>query len=520
MSFVRYYILLQAELCWWIRNVHDEKSFFPFMEGLNDFEIPDPIDAFTPKMEIVEELEVLRTAKKSLGGEALRPIEIDMDILVDAYPREGNFLSSSTENASLILNVTSPRTPSGSKRKNESLMNSTSKKTPNRRFFKSEHEREYARNLMKELVQIYILQGVHGKDAFRQALNETRRRIHVRRGECAPSPPPILSPVHESPYPKLSPPKESHAPYSGRKRDETAAEVQRMEVANPTCEDSLSPCKKLRYEARIGTPRTPSRVQSMVAAIQASPIKKIQIDSVPRKTPLSSRVKAVAESMENKRVSPVKPADGVGGNDVPLHGPNNDVVKSSVFPRSEQLFASPKDKRNSRQSARHEDPVQIRPRLRTRTVDEDESKPVKSKLVAESGDGNSTKTDLSTPARAKKHQVSEPSVGPQHKKKAEPSGVLSDEPKSPASSGAMKRPKKAALTPLTETSSHANTRRRKATEATQGPNKVTQAARGTKAPARKRKEADLETIPEDEPVVVPIRPSRRAKTAANEALIK
>jgi hypothetical protein len=258
----------------------------------------------------------------------------------------------------------------------------------------------------------------------------------------------------------------------------------------------------------------------MVAAIQASPIKKIQIDSVPRKTPLSSRVKAVAESMENKRISPVKPADGVGGNDVSLHGPNNDVVKSSVFPPPEQLFASPKDKRNSRQSARHEDPVPIRPRSRTRTVDADELKPVKSKRVAESGDGTTTKADLSTPARAKKHVVSEASGGPQRKKKAEQSGVLVDEPTSPESSEAMKRPKKAAVTPLTETSSHVNTRRRKASEATQGPNKVTQAAKGTKAPARKRKEADLETIPEDETVVVPIRPSRRAKTAANEALIK
>lgn len=496
------------------------------MEGLSESELPDPIRAFTPKMEIGEELEVLRTAKKSLGGEALRPIEIDMDILVDAYPREGIFLSSSMENSLQPINLGSPRTPAGSKRHDGSPTHTTSKKTPNRRFFKSEHEREYARNLMKELVQIYILQGVHGKDAFRQALNETRRRIHVRRGECAPSPPAILSPVHESPYPKLSPPRESHTPYSEHKATRTASELQPevqsgfepRDVGKSTTGDSSSPSKKIRNETRLGTPRTPSRVQSMVAAIQASPIKHLQVENVVRRTPMSSRVKVVADSMENKPISPMKPAE-VSDKDNVVSPPSTDQVASSATSPPKQVFEA-SNKRIPRESARHDESVPARTSPRIRKVDVNEPKMTKSKRAAASSDERGTKGGLSSPSKIKKHDEPQQTVGKLLIKKPEAVSQLDDAPTSPTSSEVVKRPKKAGGTPLTETSSHVNTRRRKASEALQDPPKSKQPAKGVKTPARKRKEADLETIPEDEPVVVPIRPSRRAKTAANEALIK
>ena len=189
-------------------------------------------NAFSPKMEIDMELQVIRDARVSLGGKPSRPIQIDLDILAAAYPHEGEGQFLRTENVSLDANTQSnASTPS--KLANvcvsaaSSPRNMAGRRTPNRRFFKTENEREYARSLMKELVQLYILQGVHGKDAFRRALVEVKRRIHLRRGEDGSSPPIVTSPIITSPYPKLSPPE----------------------------------------EIRV----TPSRVQSIVAAIQTTP---------------------------------------------------------------------------------------------------------------------------------------------------------------------------------------------------------------------------------------------------------
>jgi hypothetical protein len=245
--------------------------------------------AFNPGMELDDEFEVLREARRSLGGNMMKGIEIDMDILADAYPQEAKFMSA--ENVPLKSpnrsqkNDSSPKTPLRSTTKPGAL---SARKTPMRRFFKSENEREYARNLMKELVQIYILQGVHGKQAFRDALNETRRRIFLRRGEDPPSPPPVTSPAYVSPYPKLQ------QPLAEPKTKITPIKMMlppAVQEVRPVSEFSKSPCP-------VAT-GSPSRVKNIVAAINSTPKK---VEEVPAqaivRTPGSAKIKAVVECIE------------------------------------------------------------------------------------------------------------------------------------------------------------------------------------------------------------------------------
>ena len=420
--------------------------------------IPDPVQAFTPKMEIAEEFQVLRTARRSLGGEALKPVEIDMDILVDAYPREANFLSSSTvENFSPSRNQLPPRTPTQDSKSLRTPSQYSSRKTPTRRFFKSEHEREYALNLMKELVQIYILQGVHGKEAFRKALNETRRRVHVRRGETAPSPPPVLSPVHASPYPKISPPKQVETPYSNRKNPEVPAASpdlpsRRLDMAQG------SPVDQAQKPFQT-TPRTPSRVKSMVAAIQsATPSKKPLPTETPKRTPGSTRVKAVAETLEKSKTTEVEP-----------------VVQQAV-------------------------PEAAEPRSSTRL----KKSPVKQDTPSKRK--NQELVEKASPSRGRKKEVI-----------VEIEKVVSPPPEE------RKRVRRAAAVAVVEEETTASVK--KAKRKTSEPATVREASLSTrkkgsakevssKGPTKKRKkDADLETIPEDEAVSMPVRPTRKAKTA-------
>lgn len=257
---------------------------------------------FNPSMDLDDEFEVIREARKSLGGSFSRGIEIDMDILADAYPQEANFMSS--ENIPPISpnrmgkGDGSPKTP---QRNTSQLKTLSTKKTPNRRFFKSENEREYARNLMKELVPLYILQGNHGKQAFRDALNETRRRIYLRRGEDPPSPPAVTSPVYVSPYPKLQPPMEAKSRTTPVKLVLPPA----VPEVRPVSEFTKSPLPIQRG--------TPSRVKEIVSAINSTP-KKLETEKTDEKqtsrTPGSAKIKAVVECIEatvaantpNKRV--------------------------------------------------------------------------------------------------------------------------------------------------------------------------------------------------------------------------
>ena len=244
--------------------------------------------AFNPGMELDDEFENLRETRRSLGGNMMRGIEIDMDILADAYPQEAKFMSAenippSSPNRAQKQD-SSPKTPSRSTMKPKPL---SARKTPIRRFFKSENEREYARNLMKELVQIYILQGVHGKQAFRDALNETRRRIFLRRGEDPPSPPPVTSPVYASPYPKLQPPTEQKS------------KVSPIRMVLPAVVPEVRPVSEFAKPVGPTAADTPSRVKNIVAAINSTPKKVDIVQTVPvARTPGSAKIKAVVECIE------------------------------------------------------------------------------------------------------------------------------------------------------------------------------------------------------------------------------
>lgn len=420
------------------------------MENRHDCTVPDPIGSFTPTMGVKDELNVLREARKSLGGEALRPIEIDMDILADAYPREASFLASSIENIPQnIRDLQSPKTPRAKINVPDSPGPTSGRKIPNRRFFKSEHEREYARNLMKELVQIYILQGVHGKDAFRQALNETRRRIHVRRGETAPSPPPVLSPVQESPYPKLSPPARIETPYAQK-------ESSPKEVPAPSSLPDPARC--------MMPPSTPSRVKSMVAALQvtSTPVDARKGSPV-KKTPGSTRVKAVAESIEAQILSST---------------PGKKLASSISSAPEPQEVAAP---RTSSRGKKAETP----PSKRKNAAIVEENSP------ARKGRNRSDRTP----------------------------DVVHDSPPTE-----VKRTRRAAaIAALEEIQSEPSLRKSKVNEdkessSESSPTKKTAVVVGKKEvspTSRQRKAArnNLVAIPENQPIVVPARPSRKAKTA-------
>jgi hypothetical protein len=478
-------------------------------------QIPDPIEAFTPKMEITEEFEVLQNAKKTLGGDRLRPIEIDMDVLVDAYPREGKFLSRSTaENSSSSTNHLE-RTPAKGSSMDKSPSVYSSRKTPNRRFFKSDHEREYARNLMKELVQIYILQGIHGKEAFRKALNETKKRIHLRRGEEVPTPPPVLSPVHVSPYPKLSPPKEVETPYSQRGLARPVAQSPSMPVKrlDPSADNSGSPIEKpVAIHMVAGTPRTPSRVKSMVAAIQSgTPDAKRQPSEVVQKTPGTSRVKAVADALErtisSQDVVEVPSADHTRAKslqrsavpkkieDSPVKGHSVTAVsgnKAAVSPKKALDMAEKEDeKRNSSPQKVAGSPVKATP-----------------------------------PSKRKNQEIVEKVSSSRGRRKAE---TPSEERAVSPPADERKRVRRAAAIAAQEemSSQSAKKTKKKSNETEANLLPITTSGRKSAAPKktkavskRKKPSAELETIPEDEAVAMPPRPVRKAKIAANEGLIK
>ena len=433
---------------------------------------------FSPRMEVNEEFKILRQTRKSLGGDALRPIEIDMDILADAYPQEAKFLASTsdTQNAPVpnVNQPMTPKTPSRALGHSESPRFQSSRKTPNRRFFKSENEREYARNLMKELVQIYILQGVHGKDAFRNALNETRRRIHTRRGEVAPLPPPVLSPVHESPYPTLSPPKPAPAPYSAKK-------VTIPEVPVPTAvRGEASPSRKLDVNATTSpkrlpplAPTTPSRVKSLVAAIQSTPIESTL--SQIRKTPGSSgRVKVVAESIEAQILS--------------------STPSKRKLTRSDSTAEAPKsaDKDNAAKEAHHAEPAETSPVRAS-------SRLTKKPVVAENP-GTPPKS-----SRKNEAIVEQASTSRRGRSRKE------EKQESPPPESVSKRTRRVAAMVEQESEPEPTTVKRKVA----APKAVTTTGR-----KKKVAQATLASIPEDEAIVVPARPTRKAKAAANEVIKK
>ena len=464
--------------------------------------IPDPTKAFSPTMEVHDEFQILRAARKSLGGESLRPIEIDMDILADAYPREGGFLASTTENSSSSVNIQAPITPSKSNQVSESPRFASGRKTPSRKFFRSEHEREYARSLMKELVQIYILQGAHGKDAFRQALNETRRRIHVRRGEAAPSPPAVLSPVHESPYPKLSPPRDFATPLSSEKPANPDVSPSRVvtgtvRVVEKSAEADASPSRRPPV-----APRTPSRVQSMVAAIQSSTPSKPASSESAKRTPGSTRVKAVAEALERKTPNVTK---RVADDFQPDYGVEVENLTSP--PKKQRLSektVSPSPKKASRESRTPSPKKQVGEEHAVRT-------------------SSRLKKAIETPPSKRKNEeiVERPSTSRRGRKATESAVERAESPP------ADKRTRRAAaMAEAEEVAEGASGKKSKKKDSAddQTEEKVTVRKKATaKAPAsagRKRKTPALTTIPEDEAVVVPVRPGRKAKTAANEGIIK
>jgi len=418
----------------------------------------DPVGYFDPNIEVKEEMSALRETRKSLGGESLRPIEIDMDILADAYPREGSFLVSSNENAPVnMIDLKSPRTPHSKVRIEGTPGGTSSKKTPNRRFFKSEHEREYARNLMKELVQIYILQGQHGKEAFRKALNETRRRIHVRRGETAPSPPPILSPVQESPYPKLSPP---------------LVQPAEMTVAGNTSEApiqigrGLSP---LRRNAPVA-PSTPSRVKLMAAALQLSstPVDAGKAATPHKRTPGSTRVRVVAEAIEAQILS------ATPGRDKPTKTPGKIQEGEPSIPRT---------------SARKKKSVDS-------VVEEATTPPSKRKNEAIVEQTSSRRSN-------RKRESAQRVVSPVTEVKRSRRAAVSEQPQ-------------------TENRIPKSMAKRKQSDDIEASEKKKVASKKDVSPSSKHKKTKVKlvTIPEDEAVVVSARPSRKAKNLANEGLIK
>lgn len=422
---------------------------------IHDRSLPDPIRSFTPTTEVKDELKFLREARKSLGGESLRPIEIDMDILVDAYPREASFLASSSEN--MPENLSYDKHPQTPKSKIHSLSSpgpTSGRKMPNRRFFKSEHEREYARNLMKELVQIYILQGVHGKEAFRNALNETRRRIHIRRGEAAPSPPPVLSPVQESPYPKLSPPQEKTVSTPASKHDESL----------PVQSISASPPRRLPPLSQS----TPSRVKSIVAALQVSstPVDMPKLTPVKR-TPGSTRVKAVAESFESQ-------------------------VSLSMTPGKKPQSASP----GTEKAGDGVKPPKSISRIRKSVPDE--------------------KIDSTPPSKRKNEAIVESTSARRSSRKAV---MKTSENRTDSPPTEVKRTRRAAAIAAMEELQSAPTAQKlgeeEETNSSAIKNKAVPPKKAISPNARQRKaKSNLVAIPEDEPIVVPARPVRKAKAAA------
>jgi hypothetical protein len=242
---------------------------------------PNVLEALSPLRNMNEDVEQLRNTRISLGGDGLRTLDLQLDILASAYPREGSFLAQ--ENAKPADHNISPRNAIKKQRMNTHTG-----------FFHSETEREYAKSVMQELVQIYILQGIHGKDAFKSALTETRRRVHVRRGENMPDlPPPIATPPLEDMSPRF---------------------VDHSSI-RPVTPKQVTPRNNTAPEVVVSS-STPARVKSLVTAIEKTP-KQTAIQKSVRKTPGSSaRIKLLGESIEaaiaagtpGKR-KPVEPMD-------------------------------------------------------------------------------------------------------------------------------------------------------------------------------------------------------------------
>lgn len=235
----------------------------------------------TPSRNIAHELSHLREMRKSLGGEALIPVEIDLDLLYEAYPREGCFL--------LQENNDPQHANTFHHNQNPSFGHSHGSQSGS--FFKSDKEREYAKNLMKELVQIYILQGVHGREAFKKALSETRSRLYAHRGENLPElPPAIPSPALDDWSPRGN--------HSSRFPESTITPRSGKTVNLPKSSLKKRPVSPAAAKVPVTT-LTPSRVKDIVAAIQSTP-KKTSEEEVPvRKTPGSSaRIKAIGECIE------------------------------------------------------------------------------------------------------------------------------------------------------------------------------------------------------------------------------
>jgi hypothetical protein len=490
---------------------------------------PNPVDAFSPSVEISEELRALRTTRKSLGGEALKPIEIDLDIIADAYPREGNFLVSSTrENVYEPSNVQGPLTP---RKGGLEIAKSTPKsalKTPHRRFFRSEHEREYARNLMKELVQIYILQGIHGKEAFRNALNETRKRIHVRRGEVAPTPPPIISPVLVSPYPKLSPPMENDAGNSKCEREsifqtpgsssKTPKNSIRVEISVKRL-DKSSDRKETGLRPNASTPRTPSRVKSIVAAIQASTpsLPKISSESKIGEKQFPTRVKAVASALECSGTD--HRSRSIEADYSPKHlrpSVGTVVSESDETKKGEAGMINQQDKETEVDNTVDVgttgvvvDISSLQPDQFDQLVGRITENTQLNSVTPSSGRKIAGIVEKKSTTRTRKKAVDIPSEGvtspPTDRKRVRRAAAIAALEEVTAMSS--KKISKGSVDCRESQISSAHVRKRPETTE-------------TKPSPKRKKSATLEPIPEDESVNMPPRPARKAKLAANKSLIK
>lgn len=269
------------------------------------------VNPFSQYRGVADDLVQLQQTKQSLGGEKLQPVELDLEILADAYPREGSFLSKENLQPSKNANITL---------KNLSTKSQSSGETG---FFRSESEREYAKTLIKELVQIYILQGVHGKDAFKGALLETRRRIHTRRGEDMPELPPAVP----------SPPIEDWSPRNVTPKN-----------ANPvTTPRSARPVQPLsRQPSRVtAQTTTPSRVQAIVTILQTTPKAVTVVENPVRKTPGSSaRIKALGDSIEAS-IAANTPSKRRIIADLPVEAPVESVGQTTRKPKAVEPTSPP-----------------------------------------------------------------------------------------------------------------------------------------------------------------------------------
>jgi hypothetical protein len=214
-------------------------------------------------------------------------------------------------------------------------------------------------------------------------------------------------------------------------------------------------------------------------------------------------VKAVAESLESKSKTPVRKMSS------PKKAASSDYV---IDPLPVRKISSPKKTVTS-------DPV---PDPLSEAV---EQSPVRSSSRAKKTPlkYSPQKEDTAqTPPSTKKHQELLEKSASKRRGQKPVAEVPGEEPVSPPpAEGVTKRTRRvAAITAREEESQIAKKSGAKQTEEVHEEPPVKAKVAKPKTKSVKRKGTDLETIPEDESVAMPARPVRKAKTAANEGLIK